>query len=174
MADQEKELDLDLSGGGQKPNKQKLIIIIAIVVLLLGGGGAAFFLTRKPAESTEKTEKQSEASKESSTIKKAIYLPIKQNFVLSYKQGKKNRYLQAELAFMYREEKLTDILQLHSSVLRSRFIDILSIQDSQELQSPEGKEAVKQSLLNATLALLEEENISEPVEQILFLAFVMQ
>ena len=75
---------------------------------------------------------------------------------------------------MYREEKLTDTLQLHASVLRSRFIDILSMQDPQELQSPEGKEAVKQSLLNATLALLEEENISEPVEQILFLAFVMQ
>jgi flagellar protein FliL len=174
MSDQEKELNLDLSGGGQKPNTKKLIIIIAVVVLVLGGGGAAFFLTRKPNESSEKSGKQAQTVDASSTVKKAIYLPIKQNFVLSYKQGKKNRYLQAELAFMYREEKLTDILQLHSSVLRSRFIDILSMQDPQELQSPEGKEALKLSLLNATLALLEEENITEPVEQVLFLAFVMQ
>ncbi len=176
MADQEKELDLEADAGTGKLNNKKIIIIIAIVVLLLGGGAAAFFLMKKaPASKTTETSEEAHAADAHQEEKQpAIYFPMKQNFVLSYRQDKKTRYLQAELCFMFRDEKLLDILQEHTPTFRNRFIDVFSIQDPTELETPDAKENLRIALLAAAHTVLEEENVEATIEQILFLALVMQ
>jgi len=154
----------------EKPkSKMMLIIIIAVlVVLLVGGGVAAFFMMSggdEDAAAQEAAEPQQMP---------AIYFDFKPPFVVNYQWNGRQRFVQVSLSVMTRKGAVVDAIQKHMPLIRNNLLMVFSAQEFEMLRTPEGKEALRQQVLEDLQKVLNEE-IGEPgVEQVLFTNFVMQ
>lgn len=166
---EDKDLDLDTGGEEPKSKSKLLIIIIAVVVLLVGGGAAAFFLLmggdEQPAEMDEAVE---------NVKAKAIYIPLKPPFVVTYGVSGRQRFVQISVTLMTRNNDVVNVVQANMPLVRNNLVTVFSSQDFDELQTNEGKEALRQIALEEVQAIVEEEIGVPGVEQVLFTNFVMQ
>ncbi|WP_301378897.1 MULTISPECIES: flagellar basal body-associated FliL family protein [Thalassolituus] len=158
------------SGGGKK----KLIIIIAIVliVLLAGGGAAAFFLLGGEEEEVTDEEVVEEVVEEPELV--AVYVKLKPEFVISFQVGTRQRYVQASIEIMTRQQSIVDALELHEPMVRNEVINIVSRQEFAKLRTAEGRVALQNALKSAITEMMEREAGSDGVEAVLFTNFVMQ
>lgn len=154
--------------GEEKPkSKMLLIIIIALVVLLIGGGVAAFLMMSGGEEETA-------AESSEPAQMPAIYFDFKPPFVVNYKWKNRQRYVQISLSMMTRDDSVIATLQKHMPLVRNNLVMILSAQDFEVLRTPEGKEALRQSILEELQKIMTDETGEPGVEQVLFTNFVMQ
>jgi len=175
-----KEQDLKLEGqeGEEEQSsggKKKLIIIIAVVlvILLAGGGAAAFFLLGGGDEESAEGEEVVEEVVEEPEIP-AQYIKLKPEFVISFQVGTRQRFVQASIEIMTRQQSIVDALELHEPMLRNEVINIVSRQDFAELRTAEGRVALQEALKTALTSMMEREAGSDGVEAVLFTNFVMQ
>lgn len=180
----EKELQLD--GEVEEPKgKGKLIIIIVAVVLVLAiGAGAAIFLMggdeeEAPEEGAEgeeaAAEEQAEAAPAVPANAPAIYIKFKPEFIVNYQVGPRQRYLQVYMEAMTRNPAIADALEMHSPMIRSSIINMLSEQDFEYLRTPEGRAGIREMITEEVRRLIAQETgIEEGLEQVLFTNFVMQ
>jgi flagellar FliL protein len=152
----------------EKPKSKMLIIIIAVLVVLLIGGGAAAFLMMSGGEEAA-VEESSEP-----TQQPAIYFDFKPPFVVNYQWKGRQRYVQISISIMTRNEAAIETLQKHMPLVRNNLVMVFGSQDFEVLRTPEGKEAVRQSVLEEIQKILTEEMGEPAVEQVLFTNFVMQ
>lgn len=154
----------------EKPkSKMMLIIIIAVlVVLLVGGGVAAFLMMGSDEESAESTEATEPA------LQPAIYFDFKPPFIVNYQWNGRQRYVQVSLSVMTRKGAVVDALQKHMPLIRNNLLMTFSAQEFEMLRTPEGKEALRQLVLEELQKILTEEMGEPGVEQVLFTNFVMQ
>ncbi|HWV16693.1 MAG TPA: flagellar basal body-associated FliL family protein [Cellvibrio sp.] len=183
--------------GEASGSKKKLIMIIGIAVLLVvvsvgGTIGALKFLS--PAKSSEEAEEET-ASSEHGAEAAAIYYPLKPNFTVNYDVNGRQRFLQTELTFMYRDPGLLKTLELHMPAVRNSLVLLLSSQVFDDLQTVEGKEKLREAALEAVQEILAKEQEDAyarmsakekeafkkehgrdgaNIEQVLFTNFVMQ
>ena len=172
----------------EKPkSKMLLIIIIAVlVVLLIGGGVAAFFMLSGGDDPV--AEESSEPAQ-----KPAIYFDFKPPFVVNYQWKGRQRYVQISLTVMTRDAAAIDLINTHMPLVRNNLVMILGAQDFETLRTTEGKEALRQTMLEEIQKILLEESGGAPaaptdgeeaglmagnggpvIEQVLFTNFVMQ
>jgi flagellar FliL protein len=184
MAD-EGEVNTEEKSGGLK----KIIILAVVGLVLIGGsvGGTLFFLgafDEKPAleqgEDGENTEGSAEAGEgeggEEAEAPKAaaIYVPLKPAIVVNYNSRGRQRFVEAKITLMVRSEEVLSAVELHMPMIRNNMVMVLSGQIYEDLQTPEGKEQLRQQLLKDTQSIIAAE-IGEPGgEQVLFTNFVMQ
>lgn len=172
--DKEKK-DAPAEGEQQKPagNNKLLLIIIGVLVLLLVGGGVAAFLLL--GGSDDKDKKEGEKGEEEVVAHvAAIYFDFKPPFIVNYQWNGRQRYVQVGLSVMTRKEAVVEALKTHMPLIRNNLVMIFSAQDFEMLRTPEGKEAVRQAVLQEIQRILTEE-LGEPgIEQVLFTNFVMQ
>lgn len=175
----EKELQLD--GGEEEPkSKKKLIIIIVAVVLILaiGAGAAVFLLGGDDApEAVVETEEAAASADEGVTPSKgpAIYIKMKPEFIVNYQVGPRQRYLQIYMEAMTRNPAIADALEMHSPMIRSSIISLLSQQEFEYLRSAEGRAGVRELVTEEVRRLVAQETgIEDGLEQILFTNYVMQ
>ncbi|MBV1883792.1 MAG: flagellar basal body-associated FliL family protein [Pseudomonadales bacterium] len=167
MADDDKDLDLDVVEE-DKPKSKLMLIIIVVVVLLGGGAGAFFFLTAGGEEGEEGEESAEEVRKQ------AIYMPMKPPFVINYTVGSRQRYAQINVSLMARDDFIIEALQRHMPLIRNNLVAAFSAIEFEEVQTTEGKEMMRETALEEIQAILTEE-IGEPgLEQVLFTNFVIQ
>jgi flagellar FliL protein len=153
----------------EKPkSKMMLIIIIAVLVALLAGGGvAAFFMMSGGDESAAEEAAEPQQMP-------AIYFDFKPPFIVNYQWNGRQRFVQVSLSVMTRKGAVVDAIQKHMPLIRNNLLMVFSAQDFEMLRTPEGKEALRQQVLEDLQKVLNEE-IGEPgVEQVLFTNFVMQ
>jgi len=179
-----------------KQKKKKLFMMIGLAVLLVvisvgATIGALKFLSPQPKSAEVASEDSS--SEHAAAGSEAIYYALKPNFTVNFDVNGRQRFLQTELTFMYRDQKLLKILELHMPELRNSLVLLLSSQVFDELQTLEGKEKLRAAALEevqdiiykeqkAALAKMsakereKEKSNGEPanVEQVLFTQFVMQ
>ncbi|OUR69449.1 flagellar protein [Marinomonas sp. 42_23_T18] len=169
--------DLDVSAeDGAKGGKAKLIIIIVAAVLVLAvGGGAAYFLLSDSSEdeSAAATEQVSQDVGASSSGP-AIYLKLDPAFVVDFIVGGKQRYLQLNLTVKSRDQGQIDAIKIHMPLIRNSLVLLFSSQEFNELQSTEGKMALKLSAVESINTILQQETNAGGVEDVLFTNFVMQ
>jgi flagellar FliL protein len=176
----EKELQLDAVEEEPK-SKKKLIIIIVAVLLIVGiGVGAALFLmggddeavdAEEGAEAAEVAEEEPAAPVNAP----AIYVKLKPEFIVNYQVGPRQRYLQVYMEAMTRNPAIADALEMHSPMIRSSIISLLSQQEFQYLRSAEGRAAVRELVTEEVRRLVTQETgIDTGLEQILFTNYVMQ
>jgi len=167
MADNEEENNNEEAA---KPkSKLMLIIIIAVVVILAGGGGAAYFLLSGSDEGGDASVETEEPVQ-----KPAIYFDLKPAFVVNYQWKGRQRYVQISISVMTRDENVVETLQAHMPLVRNNLVMILGAQDFEVLRTPEGKEAVRESVLEEVQRILTEEMGEPGIEKVLFTNFVMQ
>lgn len=161
--------DLDLDTGEEPKSKSKLLIIIVALVVILGGAGAAAFFLLMGSDEPEQVEDVSEDVKA-----QAIYIPLKPPFVVTYSVGGRQRFVQITVSLMTRSNDVVRAVQTHMPLVRNNLVTVFSSQEFDELQTYEGKEALRQIALEEIQAIVEEEIGIPGVEQVLFTNFVMQ
>ena len=165
MAEEEQALEEAPAGGGKKN-----IIIFAVVLIVAVGasvGGTLFFLgSDEPAP-----EPVAVVSNKPET---AIYHNMRPPYVINYLTGAKPRYLQAEFSIMSRDEQVIEAVVTHMPLIRSRIVSFLTEQNFLELQTQEGKEAVRQGIVDLINENLEQLSVDPGVESALFTNFVLQ
>jgi flagellar FliL protein len=177
----EKELQLD--GGEEEPkSNKKLIIIIVAAVLVVGVGvGAALFLMSGDDDSAENDETASEeeaaaeAAPAAPVSGPAIYVKLKPEFIVNYQVGPRQRYLQIYMEAMTRNPAIAEALEMHSPMIRSSIINLLSQQEFEYLRTAEGRAGIREQVTEEVRRLIAQETgIEEGLEQILFTNYVMQ
>ncbi len=172
----EKELQLDaqeLEGGG---GKKKLIIIIVAAVLVVGiGVGVGLFLMG--GEDTAETAEEAPEEQENVAAAKgpAIYIKFKPQFIVNFQVANRQRYLQIHMEGLTHDTEVAGALDMHSPMIRSSIINLLSTQDFKVLRTAEGRSSLRTSLTDEVNRLITQETgIEGGLDQILFTNFVIQ
>lgn len=170
--------DLDVTAEeGAKGGKGKLIIIIVAAVLVLAiGGGAAFFLLGDSSDDEAAATETSEVSQDMGATASgpAIYLKLDPAFVVDFIVSGKQRYLQLNLTVKSRDQGQIDAIKIHMPLIRNSLVLLFSSQVFSELQSTEGKMALKIAAVESINTILQQETSAGGVEDVLFTNFVMQ
>jgi flagellar FliL protein len=168
-----------------KKKKKKLFLIIGLAVVLIAvsiGGTVVALKILSPAPAGEGAE----AEHAKATLMPAIYYEMTPNFTINFNVNGRQRYLQAAITLMYRDPLLEELLKLHMPAIRNGLVMLLSAKNFDELQTNEGKEALRAEALEIIRNQLQkeqealaasgksEEASPANVEQVLFTNFVMQ
>lgn len=170
----------DIEDLGTSKKKILIMVVIGIVLMGLSAGGTLMALGMLSGESEvagavdgeQGLEDGGEAQNE--VKKPAIYYPMKPAMIVSFNVRGRQRFLQAEISLMTRDQSSLADIEEHSALLQNGLLMLFSGQDYGELQTPEGKELLRQQSLQEIQKLLEQETGKPSVEQVLFTAFVMQ
>ncbi|MGH1472221.1 MAG: flagellar basal body-associated FliL family protein [Cellvibrionaceae bacterium] len=173
MADKDKEgaeaTEGEAAGGGKK--KVILLAVMALVLIGISVGGTIFALKMFGGE--EEVAAEEEAPIEE-VKKAAIYYPMKPPIIVNFQARGRQRFLQAELTLMLRDESMIGPIETHMPMLRNSMVMLFGGQVYEELQTPEGKDLLQEQALTEVQDLLEQETGNTVVEQVLFTSFVMQ
>ena len=167
MAEQE---DFEIDETAKPGGKKKLIIIAAIAVLLIGGGAAAFFMM----SSSDEDSAEGEAAEAVEEVKPALYQAFDAPLVVNFEKRSPVKLLQADIEVMARDEAVIDAFKLHRPMIRNNLMLLLAQQDYAEISTTEGKETLRQAMLDEINKVLTERGSEQGVEQVFFTKFVMQ
>ncbi|GAB2190753.1 flagellar basal body-associated FliL family protein [Sessilibacter sp. MAH2] len=174
MADEEQAAE-ESSGGGKK--KLILLIVGALILISVSVGGTVAVLTifkEDPPAVEEADDAAMEEKSMEETKMPAVYFPLNPSLLMTYNVRGRQRYAQIDITLMTRSDTVVTEIELHSSRVRNDLILAFSGMEYEEIQTPEGKELMRQTALTVVQTIMNEE-IGEPgVEQILFTNFVMQ
>ena len=168
---------------GKGKSKKKLIIIIVSVLLLivLSIGGTLFavkMLTPEPEPEVVLDEDgnpiPSAEEQEAMAKMPAIYFPLKPPIIVNFQARGRQRFLQAEVTLMAREDDVIEAVELHMPMIRNSLVLLFGGQIYAELQTEEGKELMRQQALAALQEIMDKEIGKPGIEKLLFTNFVMQ
>ncbi|GAA3914455.1 flagellar basal body-associated FliL family protein [Litoribacillus peritrichatus] len=164
------EEDIDMSDQPQT-GKKRLFLVIGIVALvsLLSIGGVAFLVFSGDDEKSE------EDVVEEVVKLPAQYMEIQPAFVVTYKVGNRQRYMQVYVTLMARDSDLMAALEVNKPAIQSGLLAMFGSQDFNHLKTAEGKDELREKSLKVVNEVVAE-NIGEGgmVEQVLFTNIVMQ
>ncbi|MDY6891520.1 MAG: flagellar basal body-associated FliL family protein [Pseudomonadota bacterium] len=171
MAEQEATADEQAAKGS---NKKLIIILVAVIALLLGGGGtAAFFFLSGDGSAGE--AQPVEVVKREAIYTKIRTLEGKPSFVVTLQSSDgKRHYMQAFVEAKSRDPAVDEALQLHMPLIVARLNALFAAQTFEELQTVEGKQALRSEATALVQSILQEKIGQPGIETILFTNFVMQ
>lgn len=152
-------------------SRKKLFILLGVGLLavLLSAGGTAFMLLRG-GEDTEAVSSEPAAP----VRQAAVYHPLDPAFVVNYQHSGRQRFMQVSVVLLGRDAAKMQQLALHNPLIRNQLVMLFSSEDFSNLQSVDGKEALRERATMTVQALLEKE-IGDPViESVLFTNLVLQ
>lgn len=182
----EEENDQGAEEEKPKGGKKKLILFALLVLVLIGVSVGGTLLAVKllapepepvvkldedgnPIEVTEGEESEEEKPK-----LPAIYFPLKPPLIVNYMARGRQRFLQAEITVMSREDDVIEAVEIHMPMIRNSLILLFSGQVYEELQTDEGRELLRQAALEELQAIMEKEIGKPGIEKVLFTNLVMQ
>lgn len=176
MADKDVQNEAEASKEGGKSGEEhsaaevkkpplKLFIAIALVLILASVGGAFFVLSG----SDTKADVEEEA-----VDPQAIYFALQPKFKTNYQVDGRPRLFQIGMTLVTREQDVIDALMVHGPSIKSRLVILLSGQQVEKLQTPEGRELLRAECLTAVQAIMNKELGKPGIEKVLFTDFVMQ
>ena len=147
-----------------KPKSRKLLVIIALAIVLAAGGGGAFWYTRTAAAPS------ADAAPEHNVERGAIAFDP---FVVNLADANASRFLRitvhvlvADAATAARvKENLVGVMQARSAIL-----ELLTLQTSDRLATPDGKASLKKAIVDRIFTVLD----GLKVVDVLFSDFVIQ
>jgi flagellar FliL protein len=154
----------------KKGGAKKLIMIIAIgvIALALGVGGTMFFIGGdKPVESEMMVEEEMQPEM-------SIYHELHPAFVANFSGQSKKKYMQVYIVALAREDSVIEDLKLHMPAVRNDVLMTLSKTTSDEIETVEGKEELRQKVLMRIKETMQMKTGKEGIEDIYFTKFVAQ
>lgn len=166
------ENDTGAAEAAPKKSKKTLIIIIAAVVLVLGGGGGAYFFLLSPAPSETA---QGGAPVVVAPTGPMIYLDMTPSFIVSYPYQGRQRYLQANLSVMSRDQAALDAVVEHMPIIRHNLLNLFTAQMLEVAEAPSsGIEGLRNLATEEVKSILHHEIGRDGIEEVLFTSFVTQ
>lgn len=182
MAKEEEKKEGEEAAAPKPKSKKKLIIIVAAVLLLAGGGGAFAFMGggAKPEEEAEHTQEEDKKHLQSVTLdtvivnlsENASFLKVKMTMEYDPEILATALHAAGEGGHEGPESKLPPGLAEKESMIRDSIIRVLSAKTAAEVLSVDGKEAIKEELIEA---VNEAVGLDEgPVINVYFSEFIVQ
>ncbi|WP_049721805.1 flagellar basal body-associated FliL family protein [Gilvimarinus polysaccharolyticus] len=171
----------DEAAAPAKNKKKWIILALALALLVLVGVSVAATLwvlsgsdtdTESGPDAAITADEGSEA--EEPAREAAIYFPLKPEFVTSFEVRGRQRFMQVEMSLMLRDNSAIGDIELHMPAIRNSLVILLRGQIYPELQTPEGKELLRQQALNTVREVLQAETGEPVIEQVLFTNLVLQ
>jgi flagellar FliL protein len=143
--------------------KSKLLVIIAAVVALAaaGGGGGAWFLHKKAAAEAEAEADadgkgdaedakpvKKKAKKKKGEEKPPVFTTL-ENFTVNL-AGEGDHFMQLGIVLQLKDEETAEKVKGYLPQIRSKVLLLLSAKTPDELQTPKGKDALIEEILEAT------------------------
>ena len=179
MADDDEELALEEQPGDGGKKKKLIVIGAAVVVLLLAIGGGAYWFLMGSADSEEVVAEEGAEAGESGGLfssgpGKAIYHTLKPKFITTFEANGRQRYVQLEVTLLTRQQQVVSAVINHQPLIRNALVMLIAEQDYLELQTEQGKAALREAAVTAVQDILQREIGMPGVEKVLFTEFVMQ
>lgn len=143
---------------------RKLLFLIAGLVVLLAAGGMGAWFALKPGGDAH-------AEKKEAPPKVPIFMPL-ETFTVNLLDGE--RYLQTDITLQFYDPVQIDLIKLHMPRIRSRLLDLLSSQEVESLQAPDGKKKLMQAILAAVNEPVVPKGKPQQAVDVLFTSFVIQ
>ncbi len=144
---------------------------------LLGGlylGG--FISLGKPAEATAVDEHGNPVA-EAAAVAKPLYLAMDPPFVVNFQHRGTLHYLQLEMQLMYHQQGIIDTIVANMPAVRNELILLFSNQEFETLITSEGKELLRDQIVqavNRVAAVEPDEETGESDGEVYLTHFVMQ
>lgn len=143
-----------------------LFIIIAVLLVLASAAGAYFVFSGSEDKDSDVVAEVVEP--------KAIYFALNPKFKTNYQVDGRPRLFQIGMTLVTREQDVIDALMIHGPSIKSRLVILLSGQQAENLQTPEGRELLRVKCLSAVQEIMNKEIGKPGIEKVLFTDFVMQ
>lgn len=144
----------------KKGGKKKLLLIIGLALLLVAISVGGTLITLKFLAPDKADEQVVEKDKAPQPLPPAIYYELSPNFTINFNVNGRQRFLQAQITLLYRDEELEPLLKLHMPVIRNGLVMLLSSKNFAELQTTEGKESLRAEALKTVRDILEKEQVA--------------
>lgn len=157
----------DTAPAAAKKSKKGLFMAIIALVLLGGGGAGAYFFYFKPAT----VEAKGKAAEPEPEAEEATGILTLEPFVVNLAEA--GRFLRCNLSLVVADEVLAKELEekpVEVARVRSAILELLAEQHAEELVTPEGKEALKNSIIERAERAVHELKVAD----VLFSEFVVQ
>lgn len=180
----------------KKPGKMKKILLVLVLVLVVGGGGVAGGLyasggmsgaglvedPNKPRlvpradaspSAVASATAQAESGRPDPRLFQATYVPLEGNFTTNLQDN--GGFVQMGLGIAtYHDQRVIERLASHEMAVRSAILLVLAEQNSADLASAEGKEALKAALKKAINDTLTIKEGFGGIDDVYFTSLVMQ
>lgn len=101
------------------------------------------------------------------------YVEITPSFVANY-QAPKLRYVRADITVIATNTLAAEAIGRHQPLIRHHLIMLLSRQTEENLVTPEGRSQLKQDAIQEIIKVLESEQESTEVQDLLFTSFIVE
>ncbi|MBX2858911.1 MAG: flagellar basal body-associated FliL family protein [Cellvibrionaceae bacterium] len=161
----------------QGGSKKRLILLIVLILVIagisVGGTLAAIKFLGDPPPPPEGAEVE-EAEEAAPVMAPAIYYPIKPEIIVTYQARGRQRYMQAEVNLLVRDDSVIEAVELHMPMVRNALNMIIGSQAYEDIQTAEGKELMRQQCLQELQKIIEKETGDPGIEQVLFTNLILQ
>ncbi|CCE24835.1 flagellar basal body-associated FliL family protein [Methylotuvimicrobium alcaliphilum] len=157
--------------GEKKSSKTLIIIILAVLLVLAGAGGAYFFLAGDDSENAAdvaESEQKSEAKPE------VFYYDFSKPLIVNFPAGSRMRLMQVSISLLVDNQEAIEDLKKHDPMIRNNLLMLISAQSSDELNSREGKETLREAVHAEVSSVLEKMTGKQSLKEVFFTSFVMQ
>lgn len=168
-------VDENADGGGDqevKPGGKKKLIIILLIALVAVGAAAGVTWFLLTGDSEEVVAEQTESAEPGKGP--AEYYKFREPLVVTFSVGKKQRFLQAHITLLTRQEGVYSGLELHLPVLQNRLLNAFGEKDFMAIQTHEGRIGMQEEAKQIVNEVLTEQGVTGEIEQVLFTNLVMQ
>jgi len=165
--------ELEQEDGEKKKSPKKLIIIIvAVAILLAMSGGAAYFFMKGDSAKGEKVE---HVDKDGSAVPaENFYFDMSKPIVVDFPKGSTAKHGRITVSMLVEGTETIDVLTKNEPMIRNNLLMLMSAQESSALNTREGKDMLRQLMLDAVTAVLVKMAGKGKVNEIFFTSFVMQ
>ncbi|NVZ10009.1 flagellar basal body-associated FliL family protein [Allochromatium humboldtianum] len=190
MAEKKKANKKQADKGAEKApgGRMKLIILLVILLLLLAGGGGAAYYFLWYGKSADEPEASAEASSEAApapagqTEEGAAAIPVAgpliyhkiESLTVNLSPGGPVRFLRVSLTITTPNQAVTTAVDKHMPMLRNDILTVLAAQEYAALNTPEGKDTLRESLRQTLVRLLARTSEPSDIRDVLFNELIMQ
>lgn len=159
----------------KKSNKKTLIIIVVVVLLAIAAavGGTLFFLGKIPGMGGDQAVASAPVGPQI-TPSNSVYYSLEPAFVINFNAGRKQRFMQVYVSVKAQSEEAIMQVERHAPVIRNNLNILFAKQDFESLQTPEGKEEMRQAATKEVQDVLAKYGNGVTIDQVLFTNLVMQ
>lgn len=153
-----------------------MFAIVGLVMLGVGVGGTMFMMGSDDGASEEMAEEEmaEEEMMEEPMMKDSIYHNLHPAFVANFSGNSKKKYMQVYVVAMAHEQSVIEDLKLHMPAVRNNILMTLSKKTSAEVATVEGKEMLRQEVLETVQQTMVEKTGDEGIQDLYFTKFVAQ
>ena len=161
------------------PKFNKKLILFALVGFLMVGGGAAsgayYFATKNaPRAQAPGEEGETEVAEVAELPTEAHYVALDPAFTVNFEREGRAQFLQVSLQAMTRDPEVVELIERNMPMIRNNLVLIFSARSSDDLDTMEGKEALREATRAGIQEVVVKEGGEGEVEAVYFTSFVMQ